>query len=81
VKPSNPLTPIFAKYAGREVDTSNPANDPTLTALSADLEKAGFHLRVWTPGSVGTMDIRMDRVNIHFDKKGLCKMSNHYNIG
>lgn len=73
------LTSIFAKYAGREVD-ANDRNDSTLKELRDELDQAGFKLRVWTPGSMGSMDHRMDRVNIHLGN-GKCKIGNSFKVG
>lgn len=44
-------------------------NDPAIKELEADANKAGLDLRVWTPGSVGTMDVQDNRLNARVDKE------------
>jgi hypothetical protein len=29
------------------------------------------HIRYWTPRTMGTRDLRMDRLNIHIDEEGI----------
>jgi hypothetical protein len=38
-------------------------DDPTIAALSLAAEAEGFDLRIWTPGTMGTMEHRPDRLN------------------
>lgn len=54
-------------YKLPEVRFSNPS-DPVLTGMQETAQKNKLHLRVWLPGSVGTMDFRMDRVNVNINK-------------
>lgn len=62
-------TPHKYTVAGKEYDTP-------LTAISADetvvneIEEllGGGWLRVWLPGTMGTMDYRLDRLNVHISK-------------
>ena len=43
--------------------------DTTITDLRVAVQAAGFRtLRVWLPDTVGTMDLRSDRVNAHIEK-------------
>ncbi len=43
-------------------------NDPVVRAMSDAASRNGLKLRLWWPGVVGTMDYRLDRVNIHIEK-------------
>lgn len=58
-------------------------NDPVLSDLRKAAEKAGFKLRVWLPGSMGTMDYRTDRLNVRIEKEadGKYRISPRMNIG
>lgn len=42
--------------------------DPAVAELTAAVKKAGLHLRLWTPGAIGTMDYRLDRLNAYIEK-------------
>lgn len=58
-------------------------NDPVISELRQAAEKAGLKLRLWLPGSVGTMDYRTDRLNVRVEKEtdGKYRISKHMNIG
>ena len=43
-------------------------NDPAVAELRAAVQAAGLSLRLWTPGSMGTMDYRLDRLNAGIEK-------------
>lgn len=49
--------------------TIDPA-DPAVAELTAAAAKAGLALRIWTEGSFGTMDYRLDRLNVDVKKDG-----------
>lgn len=91
------LKAIFEKFANREVDTHidppTPASrgravaklnpqDEAVSELRQAVEAAGFSLRVWMPNSIGTMDYRTNRVNVHIapDMQGVYRMGN-FRIG
>ncbi|MBU6476123.1 MAG: hypothetical protein KGL10_06205 [Alphaproteobacteria bacterium] len=50
-------------------DEVSPVNgEPTLKEMEKTANDNGLRLRVWFPGTVGTMDLRMDRVNVRVSK-------------
>ncbi len=50
-------------------DEVQPVKDePTLKEMQKVAHDNGLRLRVWFPGTVGTMDFRTDRVNVHVGK-------------
>jgi hypothetical protein len=42
--------------------------DPIIAAIRTRVETAGFHLRVWFPNTVGTMELHTGRVNVGIDE-------------
>ena len=44
-------------------------NDPVIKELSEAVAKTGLQLRIWLPGTMGTMDYRLDRLNVHVAKE------------
>jgi hypothetical protein len=54
-------------YEGVHVEINK--DDPAITELSAAVKAAGLHLRLWLPDSMGTMDYRLDRLNVHIRKE------------
>jgi hypothetical protein len=78
---ANNITEIFNRFAGKEVQPD--ANDPTLRAMQKAASDNGFKLRIWFPGTMGTMDYRTDRLNAHVDKgaDGKYRVSSRFNIG
>lgn len=93
------VTAQFNKFAGKEVQATEittqtekwgpvtrveiAENDPTVSALRAAVKKAGFKLRLWIPGGIGTMDFRTDRVNAHVEKgaDGKFRIASEFSIG
>lgn len=56
---------------GRTIETVDyklSAKDPVIGELKKEAAKAGFSLRVWLPNTVGTMDHRMNRLNVKIGK-------------
>jgi len=43
--------------------------DMTIPSLEAEALKDGLSLRVWLPHMMGTMDYRLDRLNVHIDEQ------------
>jgi len=43
-------------------------DDPVIVELAAAVKAVGAIERFWTPGTVGTMDYRTDRLNIYIDR-------------
>src|SRR3954471_13961511 len=64
-------------------DVTPASNEPTLQAMKNAAAQNGLKLRVWFPGTVGTMDFRTDRVNAHVNKgaDGKYRVQNNFNIG
>lgn len=74
----------FDKYLGRKVlvketsetlkigdedyDFTNCEIEPSETVVS-EIQKEHSHVRVWLPGTMGTMDYRLDRLNVHIEKQ------------
>jgi len=51
--------------------------DPTIAALSIAAKAEGFDLRLWAPGTIGTMEHRTDRLNAFVRKS---PDGSHYRI-
>ncbi len=64
------VSELFNKFAGKEVDPSKGKLDPVVQGMTNVAKANGLTLRVWYPGSLGTMDYRTDRVNAHVVKSG-----------
>ncbi len=58
-------------------------NDPAVAELTAAAKAAGYRLRLWTPGMMGTMDHRLDRLNAYVEKNaaGKYELSARFRIG
>lgn len=69
-------------YKIDEVRFANP-NDPLIQEMKKTAEDNGLQLRLWLPGSMGTMDFRTDRVNAHIEKSadGKYRVSSRFNLG
>lgn len=65
-----------------EVHLKDP-NDATLQEMRDEAAVLGLKLRVWLPGTVGTMDYRTDRLNVHIGKEedGKYRVSKHFGVG
>ena len=55
------------KYPYTHVEFANPS-DPVLVGMNETAKKNGLSLRIWLPNSMGTMDYRLDRVNVNVQK-------------
>lgn len=57
--------------------------DPAVAELRAAVEAAGLALRLWTPGSMGTMDYRLDRLNAGIEKApdGKYRIGHSFTLG
>ncbi len=80
------LKKIFGKFAGKELKDPNRTTrdcDDVLDSMKAAAKKNGLHLRMWFPGTIGTMELRLDRVNAHVKqgKDGKFRVSNRFEIG
>ena len=53
------------KYSQHEIKE----NDAVITEATEELKKQGMHLRCWLPDTIGTMDLRNDRVNFYIEEK------------
>jgi hypothetical protein len=75
------LSDQFQRFAGKEVEvteTTHQTKCETITSthlvepspIIEELKQAvgGLELRLWLPGQMGTMDFRMDRLNVHVNK-------------
>lgn len=99
MSPKRDVSHIFNKFAGREVPMKEEPvvvrgktytqtklvdeNDATLQEMRDAAKAAGLRLRVWLPGTMGTMDYRTDRVNAHVEKgsDGKYRVGTKFNIG
>ncbi len=56
---------------------------PAVAELAAAVKEAGFHLRLWTPGMMGTMDYRLDRLNVNVAKApdGKYRIGSSFTLG
>lgn len=54
-------------YEGVRVEINK--DDPAITELTAAVKAVGLHLRLWLPDTMGTMDYRLDRLNVHVRKE------------
>ena len=54
-------------FAGVEAHLDE--NDPVVKELSDAVAKTGLELRIWLPGTMGTMDMRPNRLNVHIAKE------------
>lgn len=55
------------------------ANNPVLDEIRSLTE--GFKLRTWLPNSIGTMDLRTNRINIKFNQNNDTFTIKSFNIG
>lgn len=57
--------------------------DPAVAELAAAAQAAGLELRLWTPGSVGTMDFVVTRLNAGVEKAadGTFRITNNFSLG
>jgi hypothetical protein len=64
------VTEITEKYKGKQYKRLEVAGDDTgLIGIKTEAATDGFHLRIWLPGTIGTMDLRGDRINVHVDEQ------------
>ena len=86
MKKTPDLKKIFGKFAGKELRDPNRLTtdiDSVLAQMETAAQKNGLKLRVWFPGTIGTMELRSDRVNAHVDQgaDGKFRVSNKFEIG
>jgi hypothetical protein len=77
------LAKAFNKFSGREVSVTETNenykgrsytraeiadNDATISEIRAAAAAMGLKVRVWLPGTMGTMDYRTDRLNVNVAK-------------
>ena len=53
------------KYSQHEIKE----NDLVIAEAEEEFKKLGMHLRCWLPDTIGTMDLRTDRVNFYIEEK------------
>lgn len=70
------------KYEFVEADFENP-NDPVLLGMEETAKKNNLSLRVWLPGTFGTMDYRLDRANVNVakDPDGKWRVGKQFTLG
>jgi len=58
-------------------------NDPLLEEMKKVAKDNGLTLRLWWKGRMGTMDHRLDRVNVHIEKcpDGKWRIGKNFNLG
>lgn len=72
------------KFLGRDRETTVykiEDGQSVIEILTKEVKDAGFQLRIWLPMSLGTMDFRTDRVNVHIDEKSGTFQITGINIG
>jgi hypothetical protein len=72
-------TTKYGPIVEARLDKSNPVVDE----LKKAVEDMGLRLRLWLPGTAGTMEFRMDRLNVHVSKAedGKYRIDPKFNIG
>ena len=96
---SNPqISDLFNDFAGKEVEMLErkyeyrgknyteytiKKGDETITAMQDLAKENDVTLRMWAPGSVGTMDFRMNRVNggVEQGTDGKWRVGSSFTIG
>lgn len=51
------------------------SQDPILTEIAQEITTMGWKVRLWLPDTVGTMDYRMDRINVYVMETSLDKFA------
>jgi hypothetical protein len=63
------ITSLFNKFAGKELRHPNTYDiDPVQEEMAKIAKDNGLRLRVWFPGSIGTCDYDLSRVNVHVNR-------------
>ena len=88
------LTKLFNKFAGKEVSANEAKHgrfsyvladptDQTIQAMESLAKANGLTLRLWFPGTMGTMDFNGHRINAHVTKEadGKYRVSSNFSIG
>jgi hypothetical protein len=92
------LSGHFNRFAGKEVAVEETTHktkygtyvsahlakaNPVVAELKQAIEDMGLHMRLWLPGSAGTCDFRMDRVNVHVEKEadGKYRIAPRFDLG
>ena len=80
-KPWTRTSKYLGEISGVSVILDN--NDPVVKELNDAVTAAGLHLRLWLPGTMGTMDYRLNRVNAHVEKEsdGKYRIQPNFNLG
>ena len=75
------LKNLGIEYEGVNADYDE--NDPVIKDLFAESSKAGYELRVWLPGVLGTMDSRPWRLNVFItkDDDGKYRIQPEFSLG
>lgn len=68
-------------YEGTRTDLKK--DDPVVADLTAEAKKHGLTVRLWLPDSMGTMDLRYDRLNVRIEPEsdGKYRIQPHFGIG
>lgn len=98
MQPHN-LSKIFNKFVGKEVSVTETVhttkygdimsaslsdkNDPVIQGMEQEAVRNGLELRFWLPGTMGTADYCVDRVNVDISKEsdGKYRIQNSFRIG
>jgi hypothetical protein len=58
------------EYKGKQYKEYDVSPDDTVIAeIKAEAALGKLSVRVWLPDTIGTMDLRNDRINVHIDKQ------------
>ena len=74
---------IGGKEQTRTVARLADPQNPVIADMREAAAAAGLRFRLWLPGSVGTRDVRPDRVNAHVEKNsdGKYRIADRFDIG
>lgn len=79
-------TPWKRRIFGEDFEGVNPKideNDPVIADLTTAAKKAGLSVRIWLPGTMGTMDYDTTRLNVHVAKEddGKYRIQRDFKLG
>ncbi len=67
---------VLFNFEGHEfVECKLSEHDTVIAEIQQKAKGAGYITRVWFPSTVGTMDVRRDRINVY-----VAKVGDHYEI-